>query len=876
MAASLGSLVVSLGLNAAQFTSGLSRQEAAAQRFSRNLSTTIAAGIIKAQIALEALVQGFSLLSTAIPDLARSAGHFQDLSEKMGTAAESVAGFSVALNVTGKSADDLADFSVKLSKNLAGVSDGTDKAGAALLALGLNIKDFKALDPAKQIDALSVALAKFSNQGGGKAAALEAIARGGAGLLPFLKELNEQGGRSILLTAEQIRQADAFSDASARSKAQLQAYAQVLAIGTLPAISAVIGAAKEFAKELLGIGDKTGALASNNAVEAWADRAARALAFLVDAADGVVRGFQLIGTAIGAGLAQIGAIASGSFAKAIQIGREFQQDAAAVLNRPLFSSKLEQQIANRQKSFSFFSRSGADQPSLKFEGAAKADATAKSVLDGQLKALDDAIQREKDALNARADYLRDYFADGVLSIADYYGKLQAARDQELNNVLAFLDQKIAAERAFQAKAKTVTERVDAENKITEFQSAQGKLLRDAATAEEKLSRERNRDAQQYADQLDELNAKMLDLAGNTAAAAGIRFDVQNRLLATKLKAEGNIGGQETLAGIREQEQRIIALRNAQQGYNDKLTETGIAMARVDLMAQTGALTEIDAINRRADLARQYVPILTAQADELERVARTLTGTDQTKALLDVQKLRLEIDQLAAASDVLAKKFNDIFAGALADGITALVNKTKSLKDAAIDFAKSISTQLTQMASKQVAESLFAKGGPLGGVGDVFAGIFGGGSKATEGATLAAAGSTLNVAGLSLNTSAAALLTAATALTASGIAKGAGDVASGFSSLLGNSGFLDSIGFASGGRPPVGRLAIVGEHGMELFIPDTAGTIVPASELDARRARRSGGDVHVTVNVPAGTSRASAHQIAVETGRKVQIAQRRNR
>jgi hypothetical protein len=37
---------------------------------------------------------------------------------------------------------------------------------------------------------------------------------------------------------------------------------------------------------------------------------------------------------------------------------------------------------------------------------------------------------------------------------------------------------------------------------------------------------------------------------------------------------------------------------------------------------------------------------------------------------------------------------------------------------------------------------------------------------------------------------------------------------------------DSIGFATGGRPPVGRASWVGEKGPELFIPDRPGTIYP--------------------------------------------------
>jgi hypothetical protein len=44
------------------------------------------------------------------------------------------------------------------------------------------------------------------------------------------------------------------------------------------------------------------------------------------------------------------------------------------------------------------------------------------------------------------------------------------------------------------------------------------------------------------------------------------------------------------------------------------------------------------------------------------------------------------------------------------------------------------------------------------------------------------------------------------------------------------GFTKILGFANGGRPPVGRPSIVGERGPELFIPSTAGTIIPNHQL----------------------------------------------
>ena len=53
---------------------------------------------------------------------------------------------------------------------------------------------------------------------------------------------------------------------------------------------------------------------------------------------------------------------------------------------------------------------------------------------------------------------------------------------------------------------------------------------------------------------------------------------------------------------------------------------------------------------------------------------------------------------------------------------------------------------------------------------------------------------------------------------------------GLAAILGVAAFVAAMalsgGFAEGGRPPVGRPALVGEEGPELFIPDRAGTVIP--------------------------------------------------
>jgi lambda family phage tail tape measure protein len=70
------------------------------------------------------------------------------------------------------------------------------------------------------------------------------------------------------------------------------------------------------------------------------------------------------------------------------------------------------------------------------------------------------------------------------------------------------------------------------------------------------------------------------------------------------------------------------------------------------------------------------------------------------------------------------------------------------------------------------------------------------------------------------------------LLASNNAFGTGTGESSWLSSLGSSigNWFTGLKFADGGIPPVGRASIVGERGPELFVPNTAGRIVPNHEL----------------------------------------------
>jgi hypothetical protein len=123
------------------------------------------------------------------------------MAEKFGDTAENFASLAVAAGTAGVQMETVGAASAKLTKNLTGVDDESKEAGAAIKALGLNLKDFKNKAPTDQLEAVAKALGGFEDGASKTAVAMALFGKSGAELLPFLKELGAEGGRQVILTA---------------------------------------------------------------------------------------------------------------------------------------------------------------------------------------------------------------------------------------------------------------------------------------------------------------------------------------------------------------------------------------------------------------------------------------------------------------------------------------------------------------------------------------------------------------------------------------------------------------------------------------------------------------------------------------------------
>jgi hypothetical protein len=231
MAAALGSLVVSLGLDAAQFTAGLNKAEFEAQRATQKLkkdldSIGVAFGIAAAAAGAFAVKMGADFISAA--------ANLDDMAEKTGASVEGLSKLSQQAHISGTSLESIETTLIQLSKHLQGAGEESKNTERALAALGLKASELKNLDTAEALQRIAVELNKFSDGMGKGALATDLLGKAGAQALPFLKDLANDAQLAANVTKEQAAQAEELGQAWRRLTLDAKNVGQAIALDMIP------------------------------------------------------------------------------------------------------------------------------------------------------------------------------------------------------------------------------------------------------------------------------------------------------------------------------------------------------------------------------------------------------------------------------------------------------------------------------------------------------------------------------------------------------------------------------------------------------------------------------------------------------------------
>lgn len=452
MASSLGGLVVTLGLDAAEFTTGLTKTEYEAKRMAARFDRAISQGAQKAATAIAAMGVAAVGAFVAIQKLADEAGNFQDIAEKTGANAEALASFKVSADVAGTSVETIASAMNKLTKGLVSVDDETKDAGAALKALGIPIAEFKQLDPAAQMEEVAKALARFEDGAGKTAVAMALFGKSGAELLPFLKELAAEGGRQVILTQQQIERADAYSDAQKRTRAEVTLWLQMLATEALPTITSAITAMKDFAAAVLGVGTETKKL-DGEAVRRFAEDTLVFFAKVINVGDALARVFSFIATGVEATVKVAKAAADFDIAGVRAAINEAAQKDEATLMRPFADDVLRRRFDADRKLRELAAREdrGFKPSGAKLTFTGKADAGGKAAKE-QLTDAEKLLETLEREIEKTYELTRAQEVERALAKEGFTG-LTEARRQQIIALAEYIDFIKAAKKAEEDQRK---------------------------------------------------------------------------------------------------------------------------------------------------------------------------------------------------------------------------------------------------------------------------------------------------------------------------------------------------------------------------------------------------------------------------------------
>jgi hypothetical protein len=240
--------------------------------------------------------------------------------------------------------------------------------------------------------------------------------------------------------------------------------------------------------------------------------------------------------------------------------------------------------------------------------------------------------------------------------------------------------------------------------------------------------------------------------------------------------------QEEIKAEIELKKRVDAL-NQDRGESAKLLAEANTLEKDLIATQKLAGIEAETLGEKAKNAAR------GRVDELKSVFDVLQERMDDE-IINPPAVEAKVDEMTQFAIEGARNMQDAFADFLFDPFD------KGMSGMLESFGNTIKRMLANAAASQILGALFgSEFGKTGEIGGVLGGVLGDIFKGASGASGSSGGSE------------SAIMSAI---------YGIGNIAGSF--------------FAEGGRPTLGKLAVVGERGPELFVPDTAGEIIPTEAM----------------------------------------------
>lgn len=230
MAQSVGSLVAVLGLDATEYTRGLTKAELQAQRFAQNTRTAI--------LEVGKVLGGLAIAQQVVENakaIVSEAAALDNLSTSLGSSVESLSRLNNQARIAGADFSTLQNAALRLAAGMAGADDESSKVKDALRVLGITSKD-----PVEALEQVAVKLNTYAD-GVNKVAIAQALfGKQGLTFLATLRDIADLQDVGATVTAKQAAEANNLEKSFRRLGAEATAFRNAILSDVVPALQVMI------------------------------------------------------------------------------------------------------------------------------------------------------------------------------------------------------------------------------------------------------------------------------------------------------------------------------------------------------------------------------------------------------------------------------------------------------------------------------------------------------------------------------------------------------------------------------------------------------------------------------------------------------------
>ena len=596
---------------------------------------------------------GLTMLKDKFDAVIASASQLKEMSDKTGASVENLSGIGAVAKVTATDMGLVTAAMNKLSKGLHASDDDAKGTGKALEFLGLKLKDLRGKDSAENLKLVADKMAELEDGTGKVALAMALFGKSGAEMLAFMKDLAQSGDLVVKTTEAQAIAAKNYEEDLRRLQMTKEALYKTVALELAPVFDTFVRALIGAKNETNGMIQTGKELAADGSIREWGLQAVKVAGFVVDAFDGVARVVKGVGMTLGAAAAQAAALASGDLAGYRAIGDAWRADRDELVNKPLFSQKLQVQTDALRAHWS------------QVEAVKKAYASfPKDIQNKALKSLEESFYgtaggtKSASGFTAAADPRNAKSGAGAAKVDDY------------TKIIQSLNEKISVETAA----------LDSTEKLNTAQKDYAKYQADIASGAIKL----------------------------TGAQKSVIDSYYKVYMARAKEKEFADAVDKQTEAYRLQN---VAMEDRVRQLDKEVELYGLTESQISVVEQA-RLADAIAIAKENGASEEQLATLREELRLRSNLSDALIRKDTKKQDIDdaVAKVKESTDEMSEFAKQAARNMQDAFADFLFD---PFAKGTKSMLQS---FGDTVRRMIADAASAQLLKSLFGDLGKTGNLG----------------------------------------------------------------------------------------------------------------------------------------------------------------